>query len=91
MGIQHTIECDGCGAAGMPDPKGTVTGWEGWIRIDGVSLNGVDDPWFCPECRMIIMDSVDDFATSNRGKRSTIVYVAGRLRTYPDGESMRNA
>lgn len=39
---------------------GQGSGWKDWIIIQGVVLDGVDNPMFCKDCRSKIMDYIDN-------------------------------
>ena len=36
------------------------SGWNGWVMIQGVVLNGVENPMFCVSCRNVIMNFIDN-------------------------------
>lgn len=57
MAIERIFVCDCCGATYREEPFGT--GAKGWMQIQGVNLNGTDNPFFCEECVPKIMNAVD--------------------------------
>lgn len=58
MAISRTIMCDRCGSHAMePAPN---AGWSGWASIQGVRLNGVDNPNICPRCVEVVMRVIDE-------------------------------
>ncbi len=57
MAILRKAQCDICGKEEYE--RGPGKGWNGWIIIQGVVLDGVDNPIFCEECRDTIMGFVD--------------------------------
>jgi hypothetical protein len=48
MTIRRQIECDipGCGEKYLEPKSGD--GWEGWGVLQGIALNGIDNPSLCP-------------------------------------------
>jgi rubredoxin len=56
--IKRSIECDVCGWVLNEAKDGA--GWPGWGQINGVNLNGVDNPNLCGMCLSRVMDFVDN-------------------------------
>ena len=55
--IIRSIKCDSCGL--IRQESGQGGGFSGWGQINGVALNGIDNPEFCPECLGRIMEYID--------------------------------
>jgi hypothetical protein len=45
--ILRTITCDVCGNSATETTPGE--GWPGWGALQGIKLNGVDNPNLCPK------------------------------------------
>ena len=57
MGITRTIDCDACHVkAEEPAPN---IGWNGWGALQGVELNGVQNPNLCPDCLAKVAEFID--------------------------------
>lgn len=63
MAIRRSMICDVCGVTEI-EPKPNE-GWKGWCGIQGVSLNGVDNPNLCPTCTVKVMAVIDKMVTPN--------------------------
>lgn len=46
MAISRTIKCDVCGLTAVEEVP--MQGWPGWGALQGVILNGVENPNLCP-------------------------------------------
>lgn len=57
MAILKTIECDVCKFS-IPEPSANA-GFQGWGAIQGVQLNGIDNPTLCPFCLGRVMQVID--------------------------------
>ena len=57
MAILKTIECDVCKWS-LPEHTPNA-GFQGWGAIQGVQLNGVDNPTLCPVCLGKVMPVID--------------------------------
>ena len=55
--IRRTIICDCCGKQEIESVANG--GWSGWISVRGVVLNGSEEPNFCPDCKVTIMNYID--------------------------------
>jgi hypothetical protein len=58
--IKRTIVCDCCGKQETEAQPGG--GWVGWVSMQGVVLNGAENPNFCPTCKVTIMNFIDRLA-----------------------------
>lgn len=58
--ILRTIKCDVCGA--VETEKTAGSGWNGWGSLQGVSLNGVDNPSLCKEHLAKVAEFIDTMA-----------------------------
>lgn len=57
MGIERIFVCDCCKSTLREDQYGC--GAVGWMQIQGVHLNGTDNPYFCDQCVPLIMNAID--------------------------------
>lgn len=55
--ILRTIKCDVCGATETEVQSNS--GWPSWGSLNGVSLNGTDNPCLCPMHLARVADFVD--------------------------------
>ena len=58
MPITQTIICDICGA-GMTEPQ-PGAGFKDWGALQGVALDGVENPTLCPEDKRKLARFADD-------------------------------
>lgn len=59
MGMLRKVKCDCCKVEHIERQYGEANWGPGWIKIDGVVLNGTQGPMFCPNCTSKIMNYVD--------------------------------
>lgn len=64
MGIERIFVCDCCSDVLREGEFGT--GAKAWIQINGVSLNGSDNPFFCDSCKPKIMNAIDEIVEQER-------------------------
>jgi len=59
MSVLRTIACDWPGCDCQLTEKVYGDGHPGWAMVQGVTLNGVDNPSFCPGHKSQIMNFID--------------------------------
>lgn len=59
MAIKRTVSCDikNCDSTATEPEFGR--GFNGWMQIVGVELNGSKHPYICPRCMFHVMEIVD--------------------------------
>ena len=59
MSMVRNFHCDSCGFDEVEKEYGDgVCG--GWSMIKGIRLNETDNPMFCPNCTIVIMNIIDE-------------------------------
>lgn len=64
MSQYRIAECDICKVNQTETSYGA--GWPNWSIFNGITLNDIADPYFCPECTDKIADYIDALAEENQ-------------------------
>ncbi|HKJ87610.1 MAG TPA: hypothetical protein VKA48_03795 [Gammaproteobacteria bacterium] len=57
MSVRREIHCDVCGESYLEEAPNA--GWPGWGQLQGISLDGADNPHLCPSCLTHAANFVD--------------------------------
>ena len=64
MSVRRTVCCDICDD--MYTEKNPNDGFPGWGQFNGITLDGVDNPYLCPDHLKKAADFVDDMKEGYR-------------------------
>ena len=67
MSIIRIFKCDSCGYE--QTEKFFGAGVKGWMQLNGVALDGVENPHLCPKCKQVLQTAFDEKAKEAKQKR----------------------
>lgn len=63
--ILRTITCEVCGQTYTEEAHGN--GFPGWGALQGITLDGVDNPTLCPAHKAVLADCLDQLKQQHQG------------------------
>lgn len=57
--ITRTVKCDILGCTSTATEKNHGEGWKGWGQLLGIVLNGVQNPYLCPDHLPSVAEAAD--------------------------------